>query len=892
MSPRGDRLAGLAVLAQALGAAGPVATDGVDARVREALGLSTGALSVPPTGSAGEAVGGVVEPGVAIVVQPSWALAGQRLTQLDLRDDAWAWLLTSQSLSRQVTLPPGWGILARFAATPSAATPTHLVNLDIAGAPAYFARTIAPAWGVRTALRREAGRLRALAPAAFPAFALLVCRGVTSASWPLTLDGAPAIIALGGGSSAGRTVLTYLGIGSECAMRYVKVDPAERRAALTEHDALVTLQGHPLMRTAVPMPAGTWTAESHRGVAQLPLPPAAAAAQTGVPGIPLPQRWSRRPWQWASDIARAADWLAILQGTRADLPVAQATDAPAAGAPTAPETLGAGPAYLAGELGRRVEAGLQLAEAHRRPVHGDFWPGNILRSGHGLHVIDWECAHVGHPLQDVLTLVVTGSRLRAPSRLTVTGAALAVLTRSGVNADRVAPLVAAAARRLDRKLQPHEIEDLVLSAMVSVIRSSSTPAVADPARAAEWAEALLAVWADWQADGSPWAPRPKPVGSLRVVHVLDSFSFGGAENLVVEAARHARPSLTLRALSLAPEGQGRDAMLGRLRAAGLAPRHLGVRRLVDPTGFIGLVRAIRRVDADVVHAHLGYAATLVPIAARLAGKPVVATLHHYPADLPRGEWLKERLSVAIPARLGRLVLVSHSCFEEFDRRHGPATAGWLEVPNGVDVARFSQARPLPVRADLGLGPDAVLWAVVAALRAPKGHEDLIAAWADVVQRCPQAHLAIAGDGPHRETIERAIAAAGLASSIHLVGRVEDVPGLLAACDALVSASHTEALPTGLIEAGAAGLPVVATRAGGSCDIVVDGQTGLLVEIGDTSALSAAVCRLTADRALRVDLGRSASRRVAEFFSMEAWLSRLEQIYRDLLTDARTGSRRG
>ena len=106
MSPRGDRLAGLAVLAQALGAAGPVATDGVDARVREALGLSTGALSVPPTGSAGEAVGGVVEPGVAIVVQPSWALAGQRLTQLDLRDDAWAWLLTSQSLSREVTLPP------------------------------------------------------------------------------------------------------------------------------------------------------------------------------------------------------------------------------------------------------------------------------------------------------------------------------------------------------------------------------------------------------------------------------------------------------------------------------------------------------------------------------------------------------------------------------------------------------------------------------------------------------------------------------------------------------------------------------------------------------------------------------------------------------------------
>jgi hypothetical protein len=153
--------------------------------------------------------------------------------------------------------------------------------------------------------------------------------------------------------------------------------------------------------------------------------------------------------------------------------------------------------------------------------------------------------------------------------------------------------------------------------------------------------------------------KTRAFSSTRVLMVLDSFNFGGAENLIAELGRHRPAWLEMSVASLAPADRGRNAMLGRLTEAGLHPTYLSVRRLRDLPGFVRLVRTLRRAPIDVVHAHLGYSATLVPLAARLAGKPVVATLHVSPQrHTRRREWLKERLEVRVPARLGRVVFVS------------------------------------------------------------------------------------------------------------------------------------------------------------------------------------------------------------------------------------------
>jgi glycosyltransferase involved in cell wall biosynthesis len=372
---------------------------------------------------------------------------------------------------------------------------------------------------------------------------------------------------------------------------------------------------------------------------------------------------------------------------------------------------------------------------------------------------------------------------------------------------------------------------------------------------------------------------------MKVLHVLDSFSFGGAEQLVASLGGSPAPGVTMAAASLAPAGLGRDAMLPRLEAAGLAPTHFGVRRLVDPVGLARLVRRLRGSGADVVHAHLGYAATVVPVAARLAGLPCVATLHHVPQDLSGAERLKERWSVRVPARWGRLVLVSHAARHEFAVRHGPATPSWRVIHNGVDLTRFREGPgALP---DPGRPPT---WLAVAALRQPKGHLDLLEAWARLVCAHPGARLLIAGDGPERPAIESAVTRLGLTREVELLGSRDDVPALLRQVDGVVSASHTEALPTALIEASAAGLPVVATAVGGTVEVVLDGTTGLLVPPHRPDRLAEALDRLVDAPDRRVDFGRAGRLHAEGVFAMQPWIDQLLDLYHEVI-DLRPRHRR-
>lgn len=365
---------------------------------------------------------------------------------------------------------------------------------------------------------------------------------------------------------------------------------------------------------------------------------------------------------------------------------------------------------------------------------------------------------------------------------------------------------------------------------------------------------------------------------IRVLMILDSFNFGGAENLIAELGRYNPDSLEVSVASLAPATQDRNALLDRLTEAGLNPQFLSVNQLLDPAGFRALVHTLRHSDVDVVHAHLGYSATLVPLAAKLAGKPSVATLHLSPQrDLSRAEFFKERLYVRIPGRFGRLVLVSQHAFDQYAKVHGPARNTWRMIPNGVDLGRYT------VRTG-ARSSDKPVWAMVAALRPDKNHVDLIRAWKEVVAVHPDATLLIIGDGPSRGDIEKAIAETGVAESVQLLGRRDDVPDLLRTVDGVVSASVDEALPTALIEAGASGLPVVATDAGGTREIAIDGVTGRLVPLRDVPALAAALLDTIGNPARAAAYGAAGRAQAEEKYSMPRWVERLELLYREVIGD--------
>jgi glycosyltransferase involved in cell wall biosynthesis len=365
---------------------------------------------------------------------------------------------------------------------------------------------------------------------------------------------------------------------------------------------------------------------------------------------------------------------------------------------------------------------------------------------------------------------------------------------------------------------------------------------------------------------------------VKVLHVIDNFAFGGAELLLATLGRAApQAGMEMSVACLGPRAPERSVTLPILEEAGVNPSFVGVRRLLDPMGLPKLLRAIRQSDCDVVHAHLGYAATLVPPAARLAGVPCVSTLHHVPSpDRPRRELIKEWLWTRSAERGAALVFVSEAARRAAAELIGETRPTWRVLHNGVDLARF-QLRPTgavpSLPADLRVPGGVPVVTVVAALRAPKGHEVALRAWPTVQAAVSGAVLLVVGSGPH-EPVLRAAAGDGVV----FAGSRRDVPSILAGSTLALLPSLTEALPTTLIEAAAAGLPVVATTVGGTPETVEHERTGLLVPPGDECSLAEAVIGLLRDPALRAEFGTAGRILAEQRFDLKQWATRLADLY--------------
>jgi len=371
--------------------------------------------------------------------------------------------------------------------------------------------------------------------------------------------------------------------------------------------------------------------------------------------------------------------------------------------------------------------------------------------------------------------------------------------------------------------------------------------------------------------------------TTRVLVVIDSFSFGGAENLLaVLGNASSSHGIELHVASLVPRARGRNALLHVLEEAGLDISFLDVPRLLYLPAISRIARLIRQTRADVVHAHLGYSAILAPIAARLTGRPVVATLHHVPGQESQRERLKERLAVTIAGRLGLLLFVSEASRSGFAARYRERSRSWQTLHNGVDVTRFSPLRDASFPPDLQLPSSVPVVTVIAALRPPKGHRTAILAWPQVLASVPDARLLIVGEGVEFDSLYRLTVETGVADRVVFAGARQDVPALLQASTLVALPSLTEALPTALIEAAACGKAVVATRVGGVPEVVEHGRTGLLVPPADVAAFGGAVVELLLDPACRARMETEARVIAEERFDAHAWARRLSEIYAKLL----------
>lgn len=209
------------------------------------------------------------------------------------------------------------------------------------------------------------------------------------------------------------------------------------------------------------------------------------------------------------------------------------------------------------------------------------------------------------------------------------------------------------------------------------------------------------------------------------------------------------------------------------------------------------------------------------------------------------------------------------------------------IRGGVRLPRpFSEAERKRWRASLGATERHVLVGNVGNFRPMKRQDLLIDAFARLLPDCPELRLVLVGDGDLRPEIERQVDQLGLDDRVVLAGTIADMPPLYDALDLFVQASNSEGLPNVLLEASAAGLPIVATAAGGSGELVRDGETGLLVPVDDLDALTSAMRVAVSDARLRLRLGSAARDLVGRDYGMDRFLSEYAGLYREMMATER------
>jgi glycosyltransferase involved in cell wall biosynthesis len=358
----------------------------------------------------------------------------------------------------------------------------------------------------------------------------------------------------------------------------------------------------------------------------------------------------------------------------------------------------------------------------------------------------------------------------------------------------------------------------------------------------------------------------------RVVHVVDSLEIGGLERLVHDLiiARGGETTSVACLEAIGPFGEA-------LQKEGVKVQLIG-----KEGGFVAIVwrllRHLRRIQPDVVHCHnlttFGYGA----IAARLAGDvPVVMTKH---GNLVTRTGVTGRLNGFL-IRRADVVAVS--------REAGGIMGAWMPegsrpvrcIANGISIGPYDD---LPsreeARVQLGRPAPSFVVGIVARVTRGKGHLVLIDAFAGILNNIPGALLLIVGEGGLLPTVKARIRELALERSVLTLGERQDVPAILAALDVFCLPSETEGMPMTVLEAMAAGLPVVASNVGGIPEVVEEGRTGLMVPPRAVGALAAALLALAGDPERAREMGRLGRERLLKEFSLEQAVIAYEDVYRE------------
>ncbi|MGH7571442.1 MAG: glycosyltransferase [Gemmatimonadota bacterium] len=300
---------------------------------------------------------------------------------------------------------------------------------------------------------------------------------------------------------------------------------------------------------------------------------------------------------------------------------------------------------------------------------------------------------------------------------------------------------------------------------------------------------------------------------------------------------------------------------------------------VNPLAVGNLRRLIARHRPDVVHTHDTHSLTSVALAARLVRpRPVVVghrrvDFHIRPSRFSHWKYARGADHLIAVSRRVKEILIED----------GVPPGHITVIHSGIELETPSPPDGPDLRDRLGADPDAPVVLTIASLEAYKDHPTLIEAAALLFERRPQARWAVLGTGGLLDATVAAVERRGLADRLRYLGFVEGARGWLPQADVFVLTSKTEGLGTSVLDAMAAGVPVVATAAGGIPEMIEDGRTGLLASPGDARSLANAIDRVLSDPSLARRLAGAAAERVRDF-EIARTVEKTERLYRELARD--------
>ena len=364
------------------------------------------------------------------------------------------------------------------------------------------------------------------------------------------------------------------------------------------------------------------------------------------------------------------------------------------------------------------------------------------------------------------------------------------------------------------------------------------------------------------------------------LHIDTARTWRGGQHQALLTVRGLRRRGQRAALAAQPGGELFRRVSGETDLYALAPRGD-----LDPVAAWRLSRLVRRLAPDVIHAHDAHAVAVASLARSLAGPqrtpPLVASRR---VDFHIGGNAFSRWKYR---RVDRFICASGAIRDMLAGDGVPPERACV-VHEGIETDRIEHAPALDLHREFDLPAGCPIVGNVAALVPHKGQRHLVDAAARVVREVPDARVLIVGAGELADALARQVGRLRLDGRVILTGFRSDVPSVLKGLDLFVMSSVTEGLGTSVLDAMAAGLAVVGTRAGGIPESIVDGGTGLLAPAADARALARAIVALLRDAPRRQRLGAAGRERARAAFSADRMVEETAAVYADVV--ARTASR--